>query len=490
MPIYRSRKYDLKAIAKTVLAEHGLETNFPNEVLLQVSQAHELQKENAGDVRDLTNLPWCSIDNDDSRDLDQISASEELGDGKIRVWVAVADVDALVPLSCPVDKHAAKNTTSIYTGLVTFPMLPEGFSCDLSSLNAHEGRAAIVIEMVVDPTGALSDTKVYRAWVKNKSKLAYNAVAAWLEGQGPLPTAAAEVPGMDAQLKMQDRAAQALRLRRYEGGALDLETIKARPVVDGDMVTDLVAERQNRAQELIEDLMVAANGITARFLNDKGYPTIRRVVRSPERWQRIVELAGTMGEELPGEPDSKALNDFLMRQKAKDPFRFPDLSLTVVKLMGRGEYVPQAPGQTPIGHFGLAVKDYNHSTAPNRRYPDVITQRQIKAALQGGKAAYSLQELGPLGEHCTLQEGEVNKAERQVRKSAAAILLEPQVGRVFYGLVTGASPKGTWVRIFKPPVEGRVVSGEKGLDVGDRCQVKLLEVDVLKGFIDFAVERR
>jgi exoribonuclease-2 len=336
----------------------------------------------------------------------------------------------------------------------------------------------------------LSDTKVYRAWVKNKSKLAYNAVAAWLEGQGPLPTAAAEVPGMDAQLKMQDRAAQALRLRRYEGGALDLETIKARPVVDGDMVTDLVAERQNRAQELIEDLMVAANGITARFLNDKGYPTIRRVVRSPERWQRIVELAGTMGEELPGEPDSKALNDFLMRQKAKDPFRFPDLSLTVVKLMGRGEYVPQAPGQTPIGHFGLAVKDYNHSTAPNRRYPDVITQRQIKAALQGGKAAYSLQELGPLGEHCTIQEGEVNKAERQVRKSAAAILLEPQVGRVFYGLVTGASPKGTWVRIFKPPVEGRVVSGEKGLDVGDRCQVKLLEVDVLKGFIDFAVERR
>jgi exoribonuclease-2 len=294
---------------------------------------------------------------------------------------------------------------------------------------------------------------------------------------------------MDEQIKMQDRAAQALRLKRHEQGALQLETIKARPVTDGDTVTDLLAERQNRAQQLIEDLMVAANGVTARFLNDKGYPTLRRVVRSPERWQRIVELAYMMGELLPEEPDSKALNEFLLKQKAKDPFRFPDLSLTVVKLMGRGEYVPQAPGQTPVGHFGLAVKDYNHSTAPNRRYPDVITQRQVKAALKGGKAAYSLQDLGPLGSHRTFQENEVNKAERHVRKSAAAIMLEPMVGMVFYGLVTGASPKGTWVRIFKPPVEGRVVSGEKGLDVGDRCRAKLVHVDVMKGFIDFVVAR-
>jgi exoribonuclease-2 len=489
MPNLKPRKYDLKAIAKSVLQQHGLHPNFPPDVLLQVSRTRELQKEEAGEVRDLSHLPWCSIDNDDSRDLDQLSASEDLGNGKVRLFVAVADVDALVPMHCPVDQHAAKNTTSIYTGLVMFPMIPERFSCDLTSLNENEERAAIVVEMVVDAEGSLSDTKVYRGWVRNKAKLAYNAISAWLEGLGPLPSAAADVPGMDEQIKMQDRAAQALRLKRHEQGALQLETIKARPVTDGDTVTDLLAERQNRAQQLIEDLMVAANGVTARFLNDKGYPTLRRVVRSPERWQRIVELAYMMGELLPEEPDSKALNEFLLKQKAKDPFRFPDLSLTVVKLMGRGEYVPQAPGQTPVGHFGLAVKDYNHSTAPNRRYPDVITQRQVKAALKGGKAAYSLQDLGPLGSHCTFQENEVNKAERHVRKSAAAIMLEPMVGMVFYGLVTGASPKGTWVRIFKPPVEGRVVSGEKGLDVGDRCRAKLVHVDVMKGFIDFVVAR-
>jgi exoribonuclease-2 len=489
MPNMTPRKYDLKAIAKSVMTAHGMLPNFPPDVLLQVSRTGELPKAQAGEVVDLTQLPWCSIDNDDSRDLDQISASEDLGGGKIRLWVAVADVDALVSMHSPIDQHAAKNTTSVYTGIQTFPMLPERFSCDLTSLNEKEERAAIVVEMVVDAAGVLSQTKVYRAWVKNKAKLTYNAVAALLEGQGPLPGPAVEVPGMDAQLKMQDQAAQTLRAVRHERGALQLETIQARPVTDGDIVLDLVAERQNRAQQLIEDLMVAANGITARFLNDKGYPTLRRVVRSPERWQRIVETAATMGEELPGEPDSKALNEFLLRQKAKDPFRFPDLSLTIVKLLGRGEYVPQAPGQTPIGHFGLAVLDYSHSTAPNRRYPDLITHRLLKSALVGKPSAYSLQDLTTLGAHCTEQENEADKVERQVRKSAAAILLEPQIGKVFYGIITGASDKGTWVRIFQPPVEGKVVSSEKGLDVGDRCRVKLVEVNVQNGWIDFAVMR-
>jgi len=479
--------YNLKQIAHDCMKSFGLEPDFPQAALQQLSGIQALDRSVAGDLRDLTALPCSSIDNDDSKDLDQIESAERLSGDKIRLWVAVADVDALVPIQTPLDIHARKNTTSVYTGVRTFPMLPERLSTDLTSLNENGDRAALVIEMVVETDGRITDPKIYRAWVRNKAQLAYHAVAPWLLGQGPLPPAAAGIPGLDGQLKTQDEAAQRLRRLRREHGSLDLETLQPRAVTEDDLVVDLVAEKQDRAQELIEDLMVAANGITARYLTQKGFPTLRRVVRSPERWNRIVETAATYGEHLPGDPDSKALNEFLLRRKAKDPLRFPDLSLTIVKLMGRGEYVPQGPGQTPIGHFGLAVRDYSHSTAPNRRYPDLITHRLLKAALAGLEPPYGPQEMNALAVHCTLQENASDKVERQMTKSAAAVLLEPHIGQVYDALVTGASAKGTWVRIFRPPVEGKVVGGETGLDVGDRCRVKLVEVSVQNGWIDFAV---
>jgi exoribonuclease-2 len=467
------------------MAAHGLSPDPPQEALLQLSVLKQLERSDKDGLRDLTGLLWCSIDNDDSRDLDQLSVAEVLPNGATRLLVAVADVDVLVKRNTPLDLFARKNTTSVYTGIVTFPMLPEKLSTDWTSLNENVDRVALIIEMMVDAEGAVGEAKIDRAWVRNKAQLTYKGVSAWLEAKGPLPPKAASIKGMDEQLRIQDAAAQRLRKARYDHGALDLETIQSRPVTENDIVVDLVDERQDRAQELIEDLMVAANGVTTRFLSAKGFATFRRVVRSPERWARIVETAVQLGGELPGEPDSKALNQFLMTQKQKDPLRFPDLCLTVVKLMGRGEYVMEAPGQAPLGHFGLAVQDYSHSTAPNRRYPDLITHRLLKAALNGNPQPYDPQELSSLASHCTLQENEAEKVERQMRKSAAAVLLEPQVGRVFDGLVTGASDKGVWVRIFRPPIEGKVIRGEKGLDVGDRCKVRLVETNVENGWIDF-----
>jgi exoribonuclease-2 len=365
-------------------------------------------------------------------------------------------------------------------------MLPERLSWDLTSLNESQDRIAFVFEFAAGLDGRVGESRVYRAWVRNQARLTYNAVAAWLEGNGPLPAAAAKVPGLDAQLRAQDAAAQRLRRARHEQGALDLETLQPRPVTENEVVVDLVTERQNRAQELIEDLMVAANGVTTRYLAGKGFPTFRRVVRSPERWQRIVATAAALGWKLPEDADSKALNQFLSDQKVKDPLRFPDLSLTVVKLLGRGEYVLEMPGQAPLGHFGLAVRDYSHSTAPNRRYPDLVTHRLLKAALSGA-AVPALGDLEALAAHCTERENEADKVERQVRKSAGAALLADRIGETFDAIVTGASDKGTWVRLFRPTVEGKVVRGEKGLDVGDRCRVKLVEVSVPNGWIDFAI---
>jgi exoribonuclease-2 len=326
--------------------------------------------------------------------------------------------------------------------------------------------------------------------VKNKAKLAYNGVGAWLEGKGPLPAGASKVPGMDAQLRLQDEAAQRMKNLRHQHGALELETLQPRPVTRDGEVIDLEIEAKNRAGELIEDFMIAANGITARFLTQNGFPTLRRVVKIPERWDRIVQVAEGLGDKLPAEPDSKALAEFLSRQKQKDPLRFPDLSLTIVKLLGRGEYVLEAPGQEAQGHFGLAVRDYNHSTAPNRRYPDLVTHRLIKAALAKRSPAYGQGELSSLASHCTLQENAADKVERQVRKSASALFLSKRVGEYFEAIVTGASDKGTWVRVLKPVVEGKVVQGGRGLDVGDRVRVKLISVSVENGWIDFATTGR
>ncbi|MGA7741381.1 MAG: RNB domain-containing ribonuclease [Polyangia bacterium] len=479
-------KYDLKQIAYDAMTAHGFEADFPAAALDQAAAIREPARNPSDGLVDLTQLAWCSIDNDDSRDLDQVSVSETLPGGLIKLLVGVADVDALLRRDSPLDLHARRNTTSVYTGIRTFPMLPERLSCDLTSLNQGQDRIAFVFEFAVGLDGRVGDSRVYRAWVRNQAQLTYNAVAAWLEGNGPLPAAAAKVPGLDAQLRVQDAAAQRLRQARHEQGALDLETLQPRPVTENDVVVDLVAEPQNRAQELIEDLMVAANGVTTRYLTGKGLPTFRRVVRSPERWQRIVATAAALGCKLPEDADAKALNAFLSERKVKDPLRFPDLSLTVVKLMGRGEYVLELPGQAPLGHFGLAVRDYSHSTAPNRRYPDLVTHRRLKAALSGA-AEPGLGDLAALAAHCTECENEADKVERQVRKSAGAALLSDRIGESFEAIVTGASDKGTWVRLFRPAVEGKVVRGEKGLDVGDRCRVKLVEVSVPNGWIDFSV---
>jgi exoribonuclease-2 len=363
-------------------------------------------------------------------------------------------------------------------------MLPERLSTDLTSLNPHEDRVAVIISYTVGPDGHVNDGAVGRARVRNHAKLAYNGVAAWLDGESG-PAGIADTEGLSNQLRIQDEAAQRLRMRRYEDGALDLETIEPRAVVDDGRVVQLRREKKNRARALIEDFMIAANGVTARYLETKGMPSVRRVVRSPERWDRLEALAIELGDRLPPVASPKALADFLLRRRQADPLRFPDLSLAVVKLLGRGEYALARTQEDDAGHFGLAVRDYVHSTAPNRRYTDLITQRLLKAAIAGDRTPYSIQELEALAEHCTRQEDAADKVERQMRKSAAALLLSPRVGEHFDAIVTGAAPKGTWVRIFDPPAEGRLVRGTAGLDVGDRLTVRLAGTDVRQGFIDF-----
>ena len=480
------QRSDLREIARQAMRERGLLPEFGPAVREQLSTIDGPGRAPEADIRDLTALSWASIDNDDSLDLDQVTAARNGPDGAVTAFVAVADVDALVREGTAIDRHARHNTTSVYTGAEIFPMLPERLSTDLTSLNAGQDRLAIVIELQVGADGAVLGSDVYRALVRSKAKLTYDAVAAWLDGSGPMPPAMAAAPGVAAQIRLQDGVAQALRRRRHEQGALDLETIEPRPVFDGEAISELRVDRPNRAKQLIEDFMIAANGATARFLEQAGFPALRRVVRSPERWQRIVALAAEHGVRLPREPDVRALQDFLVGRRQSDPLRFPDLSLLVVKLMGAGEYVVEHPGRRPLGHFGLAVRDYTHSTAPNRRFPDLVTHRLLKAALGRRPSPYPPEELERLAAHCTTQEDAANRVERQVRKSAAALLLEGRVGETFDGVVTGASEKGTWVRVFDPPVEGRILEGFRGLEVADRVRVRLLATDVERGFIDFA----
>ena len=486
-PVNRERRHDradLKRIARAAMVERGLEPDFSRDVLSELGQIHGAAAPSGPGIRDLRDRLWASIDNDDSRDLDQLTVAEPLGDGAVKVLVAVADVDAVVTKGSALDAHARTNTTSVYTAAEIFPMLPEKLSTDLTSLNESEDRLAVVVEMTFAKDGALEASDVYRAAVRNKAQLAYDSVSVGLEG-GEFPEKAQSVAGISEQLKIQDGVAQALRSRRHEQGALDLETIEPRAVFADDTIVDLSVQEKNRARQLIEDFMIAANGVTARFLAAKKFAALRRVVRSPERWQKIVAVAAEHRERLPAEPDARALEAFLLKQMKSDPVRFPDLSLVIVKLMGAGEYVVEQPGETPIGHFGLAVRDYTHSTAPNRRYPDLLTQRLLKAALAGEPTPYSAAELGPLAAHCTEQEDDASKVERLVRKAAAALLLEQRIGQLFDGVVTGASEKGTWVRIFSPPAEGKLVHGFDGVEVGDRLRVKLISTDVDRGFIDF-----
>jgi VacB/RNase II family 3'-5' exoribonuclease len=478
----------LQSIAHQAMLERGLLPDFSTEALAELGRLQApaaTEDESAEDLRDMRNLLWASIDNDDSLDLDQLTVAEVMPGDKVKVLVAVADVDSLVKNGSAINEHARHNTTSVYTAAMIFPMLPEKLSTNLTSLNFNEDRLSVVIEMVIGADGSLQDSNVYLARVRNRAKLTYNSVAAWLEGGGTVPAAVAAVNGLDENLHLQDRIAQRMKNFRHVQGALSLETIEAKPVFDGDQIRTLEIEETNRAKEIIEDFMIAANGVTARYLSAKNFPSIRRVVRTPKRWDRIVAIAAENKFKLPELPNSKALEEFLVKQKAADPLRFPDLSLTVIKLLGAGEYIAELPDGNAPGHFGLAVKDYSHSTAPNRRYPDLLTQRLIKAALEGKPVPYSKDELDALATHCTEAEDAADKVERQVSKSAAALLLEARIGEQFDSIVTGASDKGTWVRLLNIPVEGRLTSGFEGIDVGNRIRVQLTSVDVEKGFIDF-----
>lgn len=482
-----ARAVDLGELAAEAMRERGLRPTYPREVLRQVEKLPGPADPTTDDLRDLRGLLWCSIDNDDSRDLDQLTYAEPVSDGATRVYVAIADVDALVHKGSPVDVHAAWNTTSVYTPTRIFAMLPERLSTDLTSLNPHAARVAIVVSCTVLEDGSVRDPEVTHAAVRNRAKLAYSRVGPWLAGRAAEPDEVAAVEGLGANLRLQYDAACRLCQRRHELGALVLDTAEARAVLRDGAVADIVLDEKNAAHRLIEDFMIAANGVVATFLEERGFPGFRRIVRTPERWDRIVALAAEYGESLPEDPDPGALQHFLLRRRSADPLSFPDLSLAVIKLLGRGEYIFQEPGSTAEGHFGLAVRDYAHSTAPNRRYPDVITQRLLKRALGLKSAAYGPVELELLARHCTAQEDAAKKVERRMMKSAAAMLLASRVGDTFSGIITGAKEKGVWVRIFKPPVEGRVVEGGKRCEVGDRVSVKLLEVDVLQGFLDFAV---
>ena len=482
--LHPHQKEELADLAVVAMRERGLEPEFPKPAIEQLKTIDGPSAEDGAGIVDMTGLLWCSIDNDDSRDLDQLTASETLPDGSVKIMVAIADVDTLVAKDTPIDRHAQINTTSVYTSARIFPMLPEKLSTDLTSLNPNQVRVATVTEMVFAPDGTLARSHITRARVHNKAQLAYDAVSAWIEGNGPLPEAADIVPGMDQQLRTQDSVAQQLRANRREQGSLDFQTFQPRAEFDGDQVVAIKQQEQNRARQLIEEFMVATNGVTARFLAGKRRAAIRRVVRSPERWARIAQVAAERGWELPIDPDSKALEQFLAAERKRDPLRFPDLSLVIVKLMGRGEYVVERPGGPNIGHFGLAVRDYSHSTAPNRRYPDLIASRLIKAALAEVKSPYSDMELEFLANRCTQQEDAANKVERQLRKSEAAMLLEDHIGETFDGVVTGESKGNTWVRIFEPPAEGKLLPS-RDVQVGDKVRAKLISTNVERGFIDF-----
>ena len=475
----------LQDIAHRAMFDRGLIPDFPPPVLAELAGIRGPAERADESIRDLRQLLWCSIDNDDSRDLDQLTTAEPLPDGGVKLLVAIADVDAIVRKRSAIDEYAQQNTTSVYTVAEIFPMLPEKLSTDLTSLNFDSDRLAVVIEMILSANGTLQSSGLCRALVRNQAKLTYNGVAAWLEGGGTMPQPIGKVEGLEENIRLQDRAARQLKKLRQAQGALDLETVEARPVFAGDELKDLKNEESNRAKDIIEDFMIAANGVTARYLAAKKFPSLRRVVRIPKRWDRIIELAEERGWTLPQEPDSKSLEEFLISSKKADPLRFPDLSLSVIKLMGKGEYVVELPGGSTSGHFGLAVKDYAHSTAPNRRYPDLITQRLLKAAMAGRPQPYTDDELQELATHCTAKEDAAKKVERQVSKSAAAMLLETRIGEQFDAIVTGAADKGTWARLLDVPVEGRVVSGTQGLDVGQKIRVQLLRTDVERGYIDF-----
>ena len=478
--------FDLQAAARQTMLENGFEPEFPPLVEQQLSQlaAHPPQVAPSATMRDLRNLLWSSIDNDTSRDLDQIEVAERLPTGETRVLVGIADVDAFVPKNSAIDQHAAKETTTVYTGIRNFSMLPEELSTGMTSLLEGADKLSLVIEFVVGPDGRVHSEEAYRAIVRNKAQLTYDAVGAWLESKGAAPDKVAASPELQSQLRLQDEVAQALMNERYRQGALNIETTEVRPIIINQQVVGVARQEKNRATELIEDFMIAANGAVARMLLQVS--SIRRVVKTPVRWNRIVELAAQQGEHLPAEPDSKALNQFLVKRKAADPDHFVDLSLAVIKLMGPGEYVLERRGDPEQGHFSVAVQDYTHSTAPNRRFSDLVTQRLMKAVLANQPAPYSDDDLAAIAANCTAKEDAARKVEREMSKRIAALAMTSRIGEMFDAIVTGVTPHGTFVRVLQPTVDGLLARGQQGVDVGDKLRVKLLSTDVQRGYIDFA----
>ncbi|HET8744489.1 MAG TPA: RNB domain-containing ribonuclease [Ramlibacter sp.] len=476
---------DLHQLAVEAMRTRGLLPAFAPQALQEAEAARAAGPQREGAVRDLRGLEWFSIDNDDTRDLDQLSVAEALPGGAARLLVAVADVDAMVRPGGAVDGHAGVNTTSVYTAAGTFPMLPELLSTDLTSLREGEERLAVVVDMLVESDGSVAQAEIYRAAVFNRAKLAYDAVSQWLDGEAEAPPQVERSAALQAQIRLHDALAERLRQWRQRRGALNVKTVAARPVFEQGRLVDLRPDEKNRAKDLIADLMIAANAATARFLVEQGFPSLRRFLQSPRRWDRIEALAAGYGTTLPDAPDPVALDRFLCERRRDDPEGFADLSLRVVKMLGPGEYAAAPPGVAGEGHFGLAVSDYAHSTAPNRRYPDLVTQRLLKAALAGDAPPYSFDALAAIARHCTLQEDNANRVERQVLKAAAALLLQDRIGESFDAIVTGAAPKGTFVRIARPLLEGRLVRGFEGADVGDALRVRLVAVDPQQGFIDF-----
>ena len=476
---------DFNALARQSLSANGFQPDFDPGVEQQLAElrAHPPVVDGATGVRDLRSLLWSSIDNDTSRDLDQIEYVEQLPDGDIRVMIGIADVDTYVPKGSPIDLHAEAQTTTLYTGISIYPMLPEELSTGETSLLEGQDRLAIVVQYDVSSDGHIQDTSIYRALVNNKAQLAYPSIGAWLEGRAEAPPKVVESRVLQAQLKLQDTAAQWLRAERFRHGALTIESTEIQPITKQGDVVGIEDHEKNRATELIEDFMVAANEVGARFLLN--VPSIRRIVKTPKRWDRIVALAAESGTKLPAEPDSRALNDFLTARRAADPDHFADLSLAIVKLMGPGEYVLEKPGETMEGHFGLAVRDYTHSTAPNRRYADIITQRLIKALLAKAAQPYSEEELDTIAKHLTERENAARKVEREMSKRVTAIAMVHHIGEMFDGIVTGVNDHGTFVRVLKPHMEGLLIHGQQGADVGDRLRVKLVSADPQRGYIDF-----
>ena len=486
MPNPHPTQVDLQAVAKEVMQQRGFNPDFPPAVQKQLAdlRAHPPQTAAGKDVRDLRNLLWSSIDNDTSRDLDQVEVAERLPDDSVKVLVGIADVDAFVPKQTAIDQHAARETTTVYAGIRNFPMLPDELSTGKTSLLENQDCLSVVIEFVADTGGHVSSSDVYRALVRNHAQLQYNSVGAWLEGTAAAPAKVAASTDLQVQLRLQDDVAQKLKSRRFENGALNLQTDELRPLMLNDQVVDMQRQQKNHATELIEDFMIAANGIVARMLEKVS--SLRRIVKQPQRWDRIVQLAARYSEKLPPDPDSRALNDFLLKRRSADPDHFADLSLAVIKLIGPGEYVLERPGDPSAGHFGLAVQDYTHSTAPNRRFPDIVTQRLIKAMLAGQPNPYSDDELSAIAANCTAKEDAARKVERDMSKRLAAVAMQNRIGATFDAIVTGVTPHGTFVRAIQPSIDGLLAQGAQGLDVGDKLRVKLIRTDVQHGFIDFA----